>query len=565
MGICTTKNDELDSLQVNQNNINMLEKNICKIYKTNSSIENGFFSKIPYPDKSKLIPVLISSSKILNKQDIENTKNIKIFYNDFNNNKIQKIININESRKTFTNEYIDISIIEIIPSLDGIDTQNFLEIDDNVFQNNYDDIYKEHTIYILNYPNGQTTSYVIGSLNKINDKKINYYFNTDSVLPELPILSLSNNKVIGINKTNNEGIFIKFVIEEFNNSNNLNLNNNNILNNKSNIIEMIIDNNEDNEIDEDNNIFRICNYLENSINNNNNNNNKTINKSYIELFINDNFHDYKKFTKLSKGIFNLKIKINAIITDCRNLFVFCCKNLIDVNLSSFDVKNVSNMSYMFRNCEKLKNIDFSLFDTSNTVNMGRMFMDCKSLTNLDLSTFNIRNVKKIGYMFHGCENLININLSSFDTINVKEMNDLFHGCKNLRNIDLSSFNTKNVTNISRMFMDCNSLININLSNFDTTNVTNMSRMFMNCNNLISLNLSNFIVGNVKDMNRMFFECENLKTLNLSFFEVKDDINVGFMFNGCRNLKEIYIKGSINFNNIINQTKNDKINCKISYV
>ena len=33
MGICTTKNDELDSLQVNQNNINMLEKNICKIYK----------------------------------------------------------------------------------------------------------------------------------------------------------------------------------------------------------------------------------------------------------------------------------------------------------------------------------------------------------------------------------------------------------------------------------------------------------------------------------------------------------------------------------------------------
>jgi surface protein len=581
MGVCDSKSDNIDLLtnNININTINKLEKNICKIYKIkDGGIENGFFSLIPYPDKSKSIPALITNNKILNMQDISLNKTIKIFYNDNNNNKVEKLITINNNRKVFTDEDIDITIIEIIPDSDGIKVENFLQIDEEIFKNNYNDIYKEHDIYMLLYPNSNTSSYYKGTLKSIGDKKIYFTCNEDTISPGLPILSVPENKVIGISQNNNEGVSIRIAFEKFNNMNN---NKNNILclnDNKiskcNNIIEMVIENNDENEIDEDNNIYRICTYIENSINNPNNyknnncnNNNEIQNKSCIELYINDKAYDYKKCTKLPEGIYNFKIVINAMITDCRNLFVSCCKNLISLNLSGFDVKYVGNMSYMFRNCEKLKKIDFSNFDTSNTINMSRMFMDCKSLVDLNLSNFNVKNVKKMGYMFHGCENLINLNISSFNTINVKEMNDMFHGCKNLTSIDLSPLDTKNVTNMSRMFMDCNSLKNINLANFDTRNVTNLSRMFMNCKNLENVNLKNFDVGNVTDMNRMFFECDNLKSVNLSFVGVginNNNINVECMFNGCINLKEIYLNQKLNNNIILNQIKNDKINAKIFY-
>ena len=135
------------------------------------------------------------------------------------------------------------------------------------------------------------------------------------------------------------------------------------------MIEMVVESNEENEIDEDNNIFLICNYIENSITNNNELNPTNLNKSLIEVYINDNAYNYKNFTKPPKGVLNIKIIINYLLTDCRNLFLSCCKNLISLNLSSFDCRNVSNMSYMFRNCEKLTSINFTNFDTRNATNM----------------------------------------------------------------------------------------------------------------------------------------------------------------------------------------------------
>ena len=49
-----------------------------------------------------------------------------------------------------------------------------------------------------------------------------------------------------------------------------------------------------------------------------------------------------------------------------------------------------------------------------------MFQNCISLTNLDLSSFDTSNVTDMDYMFHGCSSLTNLDLSSFDTSNVTE-------------------------------------------------------------------------------------------------------------------------------------------------
>ena len=101
-----------------------MENCICKIYLNNGEIGTGFFCKIPF--NNNLLPVLITNNHVLNKDDIDNNKIIKLMIN----NEVKKI-EIDNIRKRYTNsdENIDITIIEIKPNKDGI--YNYLELDEN--------------------------------------------------------------------------------------------------------------------------------------------------------------------------------------------------------------------------------------------------------------------------------------------------------------------------------------------------------------------------------------------------------------------------------------------------
>ena len=204
--------------------ISQLEKNICKIYTKNDQVATGFYCKIQFPDQFHLFPALITNNHVINKQSLIMDKNIKITIDDDN---INKNIKINNSRKTFIDEEIDITIIEIKPELDEIN--NFLEIDENIYDNNYEKIYENKEIYILQYQDGQKSSFSLGTVKRIYEKNIQHICSTEFCSSGSPILNLSNYKVIGVHKrrTNfnyNEGTFIKFVIDEFNKINNLNNN-----------------------------------------------------------------------------------------------------------------------------------------------------------------------------------------------------------------------------------------------------------------------------------------------------------------------------------------------------
>ena len=198
-----------------------MENCICKIIKNNGRKGTGFFSKIPFPDKNNLLNVLITNNHILNQNDIQNNKVIKLIMND-KGKKIQKEIKIDESRKKYTycnrEEGIDITIIEIKPNKDDIN--NFLEIDDEVLESEC----KRKSIYILQYLEEKCVSYgLIDDIEK--DKKISHYCNTGYGTSGSPILSLNNFKVIGVhyggsvnnNIKSNFGTFIKYIINEFNN------------------------------------------------------------------------------------------------------------------------------------------------------------------------------------------------------------------------------------------------------------------------------------------------------------------------------------------------------------
>ena len=65
--------------------------------------------------------------------------------------------------------------------------------------NKYKNIYKNESIYILNYMNGDNIVVSYGLISEINeDNGINHKCNTDNGSSGSPILSLKNNKLIRI-------------------------------------------------------------------------------------------------------------------------------------------------------------------------------------------------------------------------------------------------------------------------------------------------------------------------------------------------------------------------------
>ena len=209
----------LPPLSTTQNKVilSQLERCVCKIHKIDGVKATGFLCKIPFSDKFKLLPVLITNNHVLNKMDIQVNKTIKITLGD---NEIEKYIKIDEKRGTFTNSNpdIDITIIEIKPNLDGLNY--FLDIDDTIFEKNYIQIYQDSPIYILQYPKGRESSHSEGIIYKINKTNIEHSCSVDFGSSGSPILSLSTFKVIGVHKrlTSNfsEGTFMNIIINDFN-------------------------------------------------------------------------------------------------------------------------------------------------------------------------------------------------------------------------------------------------------------------------------------------------------------------------------------------------------------
>ena len=224
--------ENLDNLR---NNVQELRKKYNKvfekikncIYKITTDHTNGicFFTKINY--KSETLKVLIANYSVFNETDFINSKKI-IFY--LYNQENKKTLNLTGKRKIYLNKELDISIFQIN---DTDKINNFLELDDEILKyldkneeeiiNHFKNYNKNNSIYILNYKNLDSKISFLGSLTKIFKNKLVYecYISEDTSFS--PIISLNNNKIIGIHYETPEkdedefyeGLFIIFPIIEF--------------------------------------------------------------------------------------------------------------------------------------------------------------------------------------------------------------------------------------------------------------------------------------------------------------------------------------------------------------
>ena len=141
-----------------------------------------------------------------------------------------------------------------------------------------------------------------------------------------------------------------------------------------------------------------------------------INKDYSDgkMYHPKSFDELRKiiedrYDKLGAGTKRNPIDFNDI--DVSNLDSFCGDNdkgifektkFKYIDISSWDVSNVTNMTRMFCWCKELESIgDISKWDVSKVNSMIHMFFDCKKF-NQDISNWDVSNVMGRVGMFYGC-------------------------------------------------------------------------------------------------------------------------------------------------------------------
>ena len=153
-----------------------------------------------------------------------------------------------------------------------------------------------------------------------------------------------------------------------------------------------------------------------------------------------------------------------------------CYNLEYLDLTNFEISNVTLMNHMFYNCYSLKSIKFpEIFNTSKVENMKSMLYNCKSLTYLNLSSFDTSRVTDMSFMFQNCLNLKYLDISHFSPIKLTTIRQMFYNMSSLIYLDIYSLDINEKTIINSAFDYLPSNIKI------CANRTNMQNYLLNIN------------------------------------------------------------------------------------
>ena len=528
-----------------------MEKCVCKIH-INGKNATGFFAKIPY--KNSFIKVLMTNNHVLDSNDILENKIITF---SLNNN--IKNIKIDKERKTYTSEPFDTTIIEIKEELDDLkNVIEYLELDDIKFKyikennkdfsnNHLNNLYKDESLYILNYLGGKEIVISYGFLRKIEESKIYHKCSTDKGSSGSPILSLENNRLIGIhyggsnNFNFNLGTLIAFPIMEFQI---INTNNNSI---KKTLNSMTIIY----KIDNDNRAYnKLRLFGEEFVKNNKDNCSIIIDGKNQELSEHININEKMR----KKGYLEIKLKENKTISNMSHMF---CRGIEEddrillwqiPDISKWNTINVTDMSYLFCCCENLESLpDISSWNTSNVKDMSNMISYCRNLESLpDISKWDTSNVTDMSHMFANDWKLkLFPDISKWNTSKVKDMEHMFTRCQSLEKIpDISKWDARNVMNMSYMFSYCrNDDIFPDISKWNVSKYINLRGMFYCC--ILSDGIPDISKWTINDKSQLFYIFYYSYYIFDYFADTAEKIstkfNIGEKYLDIWNIKGVYIK------------------------
>ena len=280
-----------------------------------------------------------------------------------------------------------------------------------------------------------------------------------------------------------------------------------------------------------------------------------------------------------------------------------------IDLSRWDMENVSIMSYMFfeadaeeiilpkvtddlieasglfSSCEYLKKIEMSDVDFTYVKNWFQMFYGCKSLLGLpeiknkpklisnlydafalnhslkklDLSEYDLDRVRTMERAFLNCNNLEEVIFPKAKMLNLNDTGHAFSGCSALRKLDLSnSISFRRISDTSNMFSDCVKLEEVSFGNSAGALLDiDMSCMFKNCYSLRSVDMSGLFSKEIENrdynVKSMFENCVNIESATVPVIYQFRDINKNNfknMIEGCSGLERLSLNKYDNFENTL---------------
>ena len=166
-----------------------------------------------------------------------------------------------------------------------------------------------------------------------------------------------------------------------------------------------------------------------------------INKNYVDANIvtPKSFDELRKiiedrYDKLGPGTKQNPIDFNDIdVSNLNSFFNDNDKGIFEntyfkyIDISGWDVSEVTDMNRMFYMCKELKSVgDISKWDVSNVTDMSSMFYGC-TYFNQNISSWDVSNVIGMSYMFAWCESF-NQDLSNWNVSKVRFRGGAFTGC-----------------------------------------------------------------------------------------------------------------------------------------
>ena len=195
------------------------------------------------------------------------------------------------------------------------------------------------------------------------------------------------------------------------------------------------------------------------------------------------------------------------------------------NLNSWDVSNVTNMSYTFEGATSF-NQDISNWTVSNVTNMQYMF-DGATNFNQDLNDWNVSSVENMTIMFRDATSF-NQALNSWDVGSVENMAAMFLRATAF-NGNISGWTVNSVTDMSLMFSEATAF-NQNIGSWNVINVTNMYKMFSGAT-IFNTDISNWKVGSVENMGNIFGGARAFNQ-DISNWDISNITNMNNMFSGA---------------------------------
>jgi hypothetical protein len=150
-----------------------------------------------------------------------------------------------------------------------------------------------------------------------------------------------------------------------------------------------------------------------------------------------------------------------------------CTAMVDTS-GAKNFKKITNASSMFYG-SKFQNIDMSSWNVANLTKASFMFNECSNLVSVNISNWNSTQNIDFERMFYTCSKLTTLIGDNAILSGTLYCNNMFYGCYKLNELNLSWMYGK-LSNASQMFYKCTNLTKIDIRNLDISTCSTYSNM-----------------------------------------------------------------------------------------